>query len=301
MSSEIPRVLEVQREIFVHSVFESAVNLRAGRRLINCSAAAISIPNGIEMAPSDLARLQRLASTRPRAVMRWDPRERAIRSSTGAVLIVSTPATVLFDTALPAASGDDLDAAAGELVAHLERTRARTGLGEDWTALTHDPDLVGAAESLIGGRADEAVIHWVGRGPGLTPSGDDVLVGMVAALWFAGVVDRARLGPLRAVIEGAGGSLTTDVSAEYLRYACRGMVTGPVRDLLVFLDRSDTTAVLDAVDRLSSFGHTSGTDCVLGVVVALVSAAVYGDRSATARPRPTGEGEGGGDDGHRGQ
>ncbi len=65
-------------------------------------------------------------------------------------------------------------------------------------------------------------------------------------------------------IENAACRPTTDISAEYLHYACRGMVTGIVRELLVALDRSNTVAVLDAVHRLSRYGHTSGMDCVLG-------------------------------------
>jgi hypothetical protein len=50
------------------------------------------------------------------------------------------------------------------------------------------------------------------------------------------------------------------------------MVNGMVRDLLVALDRSNTVEVLDAVDRLSRYGHTSGLDCVLGVLIGLISA-----------------------------
>lgn len=256
----------------VHSVFGSAVNLRAGRRLVNCSTGAISIPNGIEMAPADLGWLQRLRCTTPRDVLEWRPLDGAITSRTGGVVIASTPETVVFDTALPVASGNNLAASAGELVAHLARTRARTGLGADWLVLIADPTLTSALESLVGGRADGAVIHWLGRGPGLTPCGDDVLVGMVAALQFVGVVDSSGLARLRELIEIAGSRLTTDISAEYLHYACRGMVAGVVRDLLVALDRSSMVAALDAVEQLSRYGHTSGMDCVLGMILALVSA-----------------------------
>jgi hypothetical protein len=48
------------------------------------------------------------------------------------------------------------------------------------------------------------------------------------------------------------------------------MVTGTVSHLLVALDRSNTVSVLSAVDRLSRYGHTSGMDCVLGVVMGLL-------------------------------
>ena len=46
--------------------------------------------------------------------------------------------------------------------------------------------------------------------------------------------------------------------------------SGMVRDLLVALDQSDTIALQDALDRLSRHGDTSGMDCALGVVLALI-------------------------------
>ena len=70
-------------------------------------------------------------------------------------------------------------------------------------------------------------------------------------------------------VDAAAGRLTTDLSAEYLHYACRGMAGGMVRDMLVALDRSDATGVLDALDLLGRHGDTSGMDCALGIVLAL--------------------------------
>jgi len=284
MSSEVPRILDRHRRLSVHSAFGTSVNLRAGRRLINCSTGVISSPNGIEMTPGDLRRLQRLHRTTPAGGLEWHPLDRVMTSRTGCVVIALTPRTVVFDTALPRAGGGDLSVQAHDLVEHLARTRARAGLGGDWPALIADPTLTAAVDSLLGGRADEAVGHWMGRGPGLTPSGDDVLVGMVAALRFTGAIDSSSLAPLRELVDTAGGRLTTEISAEYLHYACRGMVNGMVRDLLVALDRSNTVGVRDAVDRLSRYGHTSGMDCVLGVLTGLISASDGQPPSGCAEP-----------------
>jgi Protein of unknown function (DUF2877) len=281
MSSEVPRILDGHRRLSVHSAFETSVNIRAGRRLVNCSTGVISSPNGIEMTPGDLRRLQRLHRTTPGDGLEWRPLARVMMSRTGEVVTASTPKTVVFDTVLPTARGSDLSVSAHDLVEHLARTRARTGLGGDWLALATDPTLTAAVNSLRRGRADEAVLYWVGRGPGLTPSGDDVLVGIVAALRFSGAIASSSLAPLRELVETAPSRLTTEISAEYLHYACRGMVNGMVRDLLVALDRSNRVGVLKAVDRLSRYGHTSGMDCVLGVLVGLISA-------PGGHPRPAG-------------
>lgn len=287
MSSEVPRILDGHLRLSVHSAFKTSVNVRAGRRLVNCSTGVISSPNGIEMTPADLRRLQQLHCTTSGDVLEWRPLDRVMTSRTGGVVAASTPSTVVFDTALPTARGGDLSASAHDLVEHLARTRARTGLGGDWSALTTDPSLTAAVDSLLGGRADDAVIYWMGRGPGLTPSGDDVLVGMIAALRFSGAIDSSSLAPLRELVETAPSRLTTEISAEYLHYACRGMVNGMVRDLLVALDRSNTVGVLNAVDQLSRYGHTSGFDCVLGVLIGLISAPRAAPMAgATARAGP---------------
>jgi hypothetical protein len=282
MSSEVPRILDGHRRLSVHSAFGTSVNVRAGRRLISCSTGVISSPNGIEVTPEDLRRLQRLHGTRPGDVLEWRPLDRVMTSRNGGVVSAATSTTEVFETALPTARSRDLSVPAHDLVGHLARTRARTGLGGDWSALTTDPRLTAAADSLLGGRADDAVMYWVGRGPGLTPSGDDILVGMLAALWFSRAIDAASLAPLREYVETDGSRLTTEVSVEYLHYAYRGMVNGMVRDLLVALDRSNTVGALDAVDRLSRYGHTSGMDCVLGVLMGLISAP-----SAAPRARRT--------------
>jgi hypothetical protein len=283
MSSEVPRILDGRRLLAVHSAFAMSVNLRAGRRLVHCTTGVISSPNGIEMTPGDLRRLQRIHEAAPGVALEWRPLERAITSRAGAEVSAATPQTVIFDTALPRARGGDLSGPARDLVEHLARIRAPTGLGADWNALTADPALTAAADSLLGGRADDALVRWLGRGPGLTPSGDDVLLGMVAALWFTGAIDSSSLAPLRELVETTGSRLTTEISAEYLHYVCRGLVNGMVRDLLVALDGSDTAGGLDAVDRLRRYGHTSGLDCVLGVLTGLRSIASV-HRNGNTRP-----------------
>jgi hypothetical protein len=263
------RILEENPHARIHSVFSSAVNLQAGERLITCSSGAITAPHGVEMAPGDLAQLQRLHGTTPVEVLDWHAHEHVITSRSGKLAISSTPQTTVYDAALPASKGASISRSVDRLIGHLARTRAHTGLGDEWLALTADRHLTHAVASLLEGKFDDPVLYWLGRGPGLTPSGDDVLVGMIAALWFAGAIDSSIMTPIRQLLEDSARSLTTDISVEYLHYACQGLVIGGLRDLLVTLDRSDMSGTLDAVNRLHRFGHTSGMDCLLGAVTAL--------------------------------
>lgn len=190
-------------------------------------------------------------------------------SRTAIMVIPSTPHTTVFNPTLPAPRRDPMRRPVGHLIGHVARVRALTGFGDQWLTLTADPRLRNAAEALLEYTVDDAVLDLLGRGPGLTPSGDDVLVGMIAALWFVGEIDSSSLAPLSRLLATDGFRLTTDISAEYLRYACRGMVTGALRDLLFALDRSDSRMTADAVDQLRRHGHTSGMDCLLGVLTCL--------------------------------
>ncbi|MDR3095867.1 MAG: DUF2877 domain-containing protein [Paraburkholderia sp.] len=117
---------------------------------------------------------------------------------------------------------------------------------------------------------------WLmGRGPGLTPSGDDMLVGMLAAhhacgggplpLWLTAATAHATLdaAPDTNATAGNWTACTTDVAAAYLIQATRGRFSRPLIALAQTLAGSaaETRA---ASARLLDFGHSSGADTLLG-------------------------------------
>ncbi|VTM72224.1 Protein of uncharacterised function (DUF2877) [Raoultella planticola] len=75
------------------------------------------------------------------------------------------------------------------------------------------------ASALAGNAVDWRL--WLGKGPGLTPSLDDMLIGMMLAAWRSG-----RMSPCggRAFFRASGDlhTATTQVSVNYLRYGQRG-------------------------------------------------------------------------------
>ncbi|MGN6089065.1 MAG: oxamate carbamoyltransferase subunit AllH family protein [Actinomycetales bacterium] len=113
-----------------------------------------------------------------------------------------------------------------------------------------EPAAVTAADGLLG------------LGPGLTPSGDDVIAGVLVALQRLrpGCVDR---GVADAVLYRAW-ERTTPVSASLLHWAARGDATAA---LLGYLDAlaagADTRGELDRLERV---GHSSGLDLAVGAL-----------------------------------
>jgi Protein of unknown function (DUF2877) len=97
------------------------------------------------------------------------------------------------------------------------------------------------------------VLNLAGRGPGLTPAGDDVLVGYAAGLaLFHGQASAA------AAIARRAGPLTTSLSATLLEHASRGELPEPAH---LYLESGDAAP-------LERFGHTSGRCVRLGLTLA---------------------------------
>ncbi len=105
-----------------------------------------------------------------------------------------------------------------------------------------------------------------GLGGGLTPAGDDFIVGVLLGLW-AGLYG-ARPESLAASVAEAAAARTTLLSAAYLRAAGRGECIAHWHDLLAALTRPDWAAARTAAQALISIGHTSGADALAGFLAA---------------------------------
>lgn len=112
---------------------------------------------------------------------------------------------------------------------------------------------------------EEAVTQLAGLGSGLTPAGDDYLVGVMAALWLTG---RSDLPPK---IASVASSRTTTFSAAFLRAAGCSRFTESWHKLIEALLNEDNLALRKAVNRISQFGATSGTDALAGFATTLLS------------------------------
>lgn len=116
-----------------------------------------------------------------------------------------------------------------------------------------------------------AMRRLVGLGPGLTPSGDDTLTGLAAALYAVGH-------PAATWLTGALDDLdarTTFVAAAMLRHAARGEVAERTHRLLAALLAPGGGAGDDvpaAIRATVAWGATSGSDLLVGVLLGLDAA-----------------------------
>ncbi len=145
--------------------------------------------------------------------------------------------------------------------------------------------LPGAVRTALRSFADDgsgaALAAVVGLGEGLTPSGDDALVGALAGLDLASRAWPAAGDVRRELVGALPGELarrTTRISAQAIGAAVDGMYAVPLLAVLEALAASEPGAALDVpVARLLEVGHRSGRDTLVGLAAALELA---------GRPRP---------------
>lgn len=131
------------------------------------------------------------------------------------------------------------------------------------------PALLEATETLQVKEACAAIEPLIGLGPGLTPAGDDFLVGFLAGLWSTAGTDTARLQFLASVgvwlSEAA--SQTNVISRASIQSAVRGHASEAIAGLAQQLDRADHIDSVRAETQAAlQVGHSSGTDGVAGLL-----------------------------------
>ena len=137
--------------------------------------------------------------------------------------------------------------------------RPRVAGFERWLSGVLDKQAQGVASA-------DAVGGLIGLGPGLTPSGDDFLVGALALLDCIGERD-AHAALARAIIAALPGS-TSALSACFLKAAAAAHVGEALHRAVSSVIAGDVGAAIAAIEAI---GHSSGWDMMAGVMTALRS------------------------------
>lgn len=243
--------------LHVHSCFEKAINLETeeGKLVTLLSKTKKMVPYGICLPLDSMPRL---------SVGR-----RVLISSTDILIegkcysLVDTPAIA------PTMHRPALTTNAQGLSHFLSVTSQKGGLFDAYRFLLDLDDKVNCGDLLtenalsrIKGLVDalnlnevttESVKGLVGMGQGLTPSGDDFIVGLLSALWACESHKRFSLG--KSCLPHL--SSTTKVSAEMLSHAIEGRFSQVVLDFY----RGERQELLGFL----SYGHTSGHDILCGI------------------------------------
>lgn len=117
---------------------------------------------------------------------------------------------------------------------------------------------------------EEAIIGILGAGPGLTPSGDDFVLGLVLSLnrWKNVLAPKSDLKSLNQQVIDAAYSRTTRLSANLIECAAFGLADERLVDALDWLMSGDAED-FHLIDELLTWGNSSGIDVFVGFASAL--------------------------------
>ena len=138
-------------------------------------------------------------------------------------------------------------------------------------ALPHVEGLVSCFELGDTEGAAEEASHLIGLGPGLTPSGDDFLCGLLGTLSlvspFLGEQGK-DVGDLKRTVISSINGKTNSISREYLKQYARGNPSGSTSKRIQSILDGVESSIEDSRISLCQVGHSSGTDIALGVITA---------------------------------
>jgi hypothetical protein len=241
----------------VHSVFDRVVNIADARgRLVSLAVRSLdNAPNTllIDAAGIDRRALRSGMAARARGgILAIDEARFAVRFERAAPWHAQLPEYPADDTQLRANLFAVRGHPEGDCPPLLEPLSRAMG-----HALHHDD----VAAVRVHGRA------LLGLGPGLTPSGDDFLVGLFAVLNLANSPCHGLRHACHDILADVDAH-TNAISIAALQEAARGRVREAIQELLLemILGRA---RLHDALARVLGIGATSGRDIVAGIMCGL--------------------------------
>jgi hypothetical protein len=292
----------------IHSIFQHACNvsLESDAVLTLVSSEKSNLPQGIRVGtPPSFTFLEQLRMGQPIAC-----RGGILRIS-GSELSVDLRTASLWHIDLKGLGVDlrQCDTAQAWGVAWLELERHRRGNGisamiaaipaprqypvtSPWIkalverAVQTVSALIEATRTFQVDGAITAIRPLIGLGPGLTPSGDDFIVGYLAGLWSTAGRDSSRLGFMSSLgawlSQAAAG--TNAISCTYIKSAVYGNLPEPIATLAQLVGQAKSMdSVREAARTALQVGNSSGTDGVLGLLLGCIA---WGAPSLTYFSRP---------------
>lgn len=264
----------------VASVHRSAINIRRGDRMLTVALESVGgLPNGLTV--DSAAALDRLGIRPGMAVLR----DVSSLSVPAASVAISLPAADGWSPRLPMSpqiSTWDRSTSAAHALKLAAPEVGAVGLGPLIAAMASGRStrpnrliersaaaLADTVEALQSGRTDRAAERasfLIGLGPGATPSGDDLLVGLCAGLHA--IADPLAPQFARRVADAAAGR-TTALALTFLWHAGRGEFAERVHRTAAVLLGEDVDEMRHAVREALAWGASSGADLLVGLLVGI--------------------------------
>lgn len=276
INKEIFEKISAVSEISLHSLFDHSLNLRAGDILINVSANSdILPPYGLVLEKEDFDCFQRslkesfhLAREEGGLWMgdAW--------FSLDHVQVYESQLAPLVQKI----RGEHVDA----LVSQVQASKKENGWDLDFELLIQlfkrkkagfnpsdlEKKLLLLADEILEKPAKEeglSLEYFLGRGRGLTPAGDDFLVGLMA-MFSAHQANPEFLKKLQKRLLEKPDYYTNEISQQFLLEGTRGRFSQSVHRLIQMLSQDPYDK--EIVEGVLGYGGTSGVDILVGILYA---------------------------------
>ncbi|MFJ5713924.1 DUF2877 domain-containing protein [Neobacillus sp. NPDC093127] len=281
-SDLIPLLLSKKGNGQVHSIFKNGFNIKMEDSLVFIGNKKNGLlPFGIHLLEEDTLRAVSVVNNGETVF--WNPRTNSLEFSS---LSISLEKGHRFKNELTSLKNNQVfDISFEKLCSQLTTVEELSGLDVDINQFLQRFNDIGekkwfAPESYlvmlieVVMSSDHYLIEktlrfFLGRGKGLTPSGDDLIVGLLAFDATSHFISALFYQQLSELLESE--PITTDVSREYLRYAIRHEFGSTVTELVNALASGDDSTFNKAFQNLLEVGHSSGLDTLFGILIGMLA------------------------------
>ncbi|MGM0123103.1 hypothetical protein IGI37_000469 [Enterococcus sp. AZ194] len=256
VSSYLKELTRFGRMGQVHSLFEHSLNLSFGERLINVTTASTFLSSfGLRISEEAF---QRVRTVVKRGELVRLTEEKIVFYSQKSVQTISLAPFAVKDLLIPEIVYQEKRIE--QLITYLTSLCLEDRLGIEGTKKEQSYVV-----SLVNNQQSQTIVpYFVGRGKGLTPSGDDLLLGYLFMLkLYAQPQTKFWKEEIQRVIH-----TTTSISANYFFALSEGFASSVFIELADYLKEPHSTKSLEQViEAILSVGHTSGADMCYGLLI----------------------------------
>lgn len=258
MSSSLPYILSMTIKGNIHSKFKSSFNIKANDYLIHVNSEEGPLSSyGIKIRRKIFNEIIKNISIGDIVIFRNNII--LIYSSFGEVFEIDTGKIGLMDLKI-----QQIKPTESRLRLILQEIqnfdlKNKTGLPDDELTKKSISYLADADANID--MLKITVKCLVGRGLGLTPSGDDCLFGFIFILKLFCIFE----GTLDSFVYQYSIKHTTDISIAYFRLLCSGYISEYYKSFAEAVKEENADKLRRAIKSITTVGYTSGHDGLLGI------------------------------------
>lgn len=283
-NQHIPLLLSKNNAGGVHSVFNNGLNIRMGSHLFFIGTTKNGrLPFGIHLEQDAINQIISFVS--PQQAVTWNETDKQLHVGiTGLTIDFKTGKsfinklhkvenskslmlesfegflTLLVNYGEPTGLEVDIEQF---IVEYLEEKHEQT------KTVKQINNLMDAVTSNDEMEIENVLRYLLGRGKGLTPSGDDHIVGLLAVLTVTNQLSSIFVKTVKKLVEKE--SITTDVAMEYLIYALKGEFSSSVTAVINDLVQKKSNELENSMLKLIAMGHSSGVDTAFGILIGILA------------------------------